>query len=324
MRPNFIVLLLLSFLAASTTALAADADAVLVSEGAFKVTVQDIDAFIARIPQPDRAGLMDNPSRVNQVIMDLLHSKILAAQSRDLKLDQEPAIKQQIALATDEVLARARIDAYMKGIKVGDMTELAKEEYLVHKADFTSKAMVDVQHVLIKPGDDRSDEQAKALAEDSRKRALANPAGFGALVEQYSDDASKRENNGVIKDATRPAFAPPFRAAAEALQKKDEISPVVKTRFGYHVIKLVEFKPAITKTFDAVKDQLITKLQLQYLNKQKGDFITKLDSEKLDVNAALVDSLRTRYLSPGQLNPREASQASGADAPAAGQVPPKQ
>jgi parvulin-like peptidyl-prolyl isomerase len=296
---------LLGSLFAASNLCAAEANDVLVSEGAFKVTVQDVDTYVNRVPPPDRPGFMSNPDRVNQIILEILRTKKLAAQSVELKLDQNPAIQRQISMAADEVRARARIEAFMAQQKIPDVAELAKEEYVAHKAAYTKPAVVDVQHVLITSGAERSDDQAKAIAEDVRKRAVANPSGFDALVAQYSDD--KKSQNGIIHDATRPIFAAQFREAAEAMHKKDEISPVVKTKFGYHVIRVLDYTPPVIQEFDKVKGGLMQKLETDFQNKKKADFVTGLISDKLEVNAPLVQEMTSRFQSPSAQNPQTAS-----------------
>jgi peptidyl-prolyl cis-trans isomerase C len=283
-------------------------DPVLISQNGSSVSVSDVDAFLARVPAGDRAGLMDSPDRTEQLLTNLLRSKQLAKQARELKLDQSAPVQRQIMIADDEVLARVRLDEYAKTIKVPDVSELAHEEYLAHKADYVIPESVEVQHLLITTRE-RGDEAAKALAEKMRQQALANPAGFEDLVMQYSEDASKGGNKGLVKNATGTGYVVEFKAAAKALHAKGEISPVVKTRFGYHILKLIDSTPAQDIPFDKVKDKLVAQLRQQSIDKQKKVFLDGLDAAKADVNADAIDTLRTRYVAPGQLTPADAANA---------------
>jgi len=83
----------------------------------------------------------------------------------------------------------------------------------------------------------RSKEEAKALAEEVLAQAKAGE-DFGELAKQYSDGPTK-VRGGLLSPFGKGVMAPEFEQAAFAL-KKGEISGVVETAFGYHVIKRIE------------------------------------------------------------------------------------
>lgn len=97
------------------------------------------------------------------------------------------------------------------------------------------------QHVLIgykgtKVGTaTRTKEEARKLAEEVRKKALAGE-DFAKLAQEHSDDPASKERLGSVGTFTRDGMTKPFSDAAFAL-KVNEISPVVETHFGFHVIK---------------------------------------------------------------------------------------
>ena len=88
------------------------------------------------------------------------------------------------------------------------------------------------------PGIGRSKAEALARAEEAQKRALAGE-DFVALVKQYSDEPGAGERGGDLGKFDRQSMVPAFANAAFAL-KVGEISAVVETQFGYHVIKRTE------------------------------------------------------------------------------------
>lgn len=97
------------------------------------------------------------------------------------------------------------------------------------------------QHVLIgykgtKVGTaTRTKQEAKELAEEVRKKAIAGE-DFAKLAQRYSDDPASKERLGSVGTFPRDGMVKEFSDAAFAL-KVDEISPVVETYFGFHVIK---------------------------------------------------------------------------------------
>jgi peptidyl-prolyl cis-trans isomerase C len=180
---------------------------------------------------------------------------------------------------------------------------------------------VDVMQVLVS-AENRSDDEAKALAEKIRAEALANPKNFQALIDKYSDDNSKAENHGLMKDATSKSYVPEFRDAAAALKAVGDVSPVVKTTYGYHVMKMVARVPERQQSLAEVREQLTASMREQYIANQRRDFVNELTNQKMDINAATLDSLRDRYDSAGNVKTTAAAPAgNGGPPPAAPQKP---
>jgi parvulin-like peptidyl-prolyl isomerase len=292
--------LLVLLAAASLTAGAQQASDVLVTRGGVSVTVQDVDSFVERVPKEQRGKFIDSPARIRDLLNNMLLTKQLAAQARADHLDQRPDVASQLRASQDEILSRARMADYMDNIKVPDLKELVSEQYLTHKSDYKLPASADVRHVLIAT-EKHSDDEAKALADQVHAEALANPKGFEALVDKYSEDTSKAENHGLIADATSEKYVQEFRDGAAALKKVGEVSPVVHTKYGYHVMVLVAKRPEHQQTLDEVRGKLTEQLRDEYITTQRRDLVNQLTNEKMDFNPATVDALRDRYDEAGNV-----------------------
>jgi parvulin-like peptidyl-prolyl isomerase len=202
----------------STTFAQTAADDVLVTRGGVSVTLQDVDTFAARVPKEQREKFIDSPSRIRDMLNNMLLTKQLAVQARAAHLDQQSDVESQLRAAQDEVLARARMADFTKSIDVPDLTKLVREQYVTHKELYKVPAVVDVKQLLIS-AENHSGDEARALAEKVRSEALADPKNFDALVEKYSDDNSKASNHGLMKDATNSQYVQEFRDVAGALTK---------------------------------------------------------------------------------------------------------
>ena len=84
----------------------------------------------------------------------------------------------------------------------------------------------------------KAEEEAQKKAEDLRKRLVNENADFAQLASTYSDDPGSRRLGGDLGTVPRGSFVPEYEAAAYQLSK-GEISEVVKSPFGYHVIQLI-------------------------------------------------------------------------------------
>jgi len=121
-----------------------------------------------------------------------------------------------------------------------------KEYYDKNKAQFAETAAVHASHILF-------DEADKATADKVLAEVKAG-GDFAALAKKYSKDPASAANGGDLGWPTTP-FVAEFQAAAEKL-KPGEISALVKTQFGWHIIKVVEKREDRQKTLDEVTDQI--------------------------------------------------------------------
>lgn len=287
------ILLCAAAVSASSSAAASDASLVVASQGGAKVMLADIDMFAERIPADRRAPFFDSPQRIETLISKLLVQKQLAALARSEGLDKDPSITAPGGLTADERLAIAETKRFKEALVVPDLGELAREEYVAHPENYADPATLDVEQVLISTSS-RSVAEAKALADKVEAETRKDPAQFEALVEKYSDDAGKSANHGLVEHAGNVPFQA-FADAATALAKPGDISPVINTEFGFHVLKLVAKAPAQRKTFDEVRPQIMETLKKDYVQRAVTNHTDTLSNKPIDANAELVASLRTRY-----------------------------
>ena len=288
---------------------------VVVSRGGITITLQDIDTYVARVPKEHREKVH------RQSAAHPRHAHQPDAYEADGGAGAPHIwISSRISRASCERRTtkslRARRTEFMASVKVPDLTELTREQYLTHKDLYKVPAKADVYHLMIST-EKHSDDEAKALAEKARTEALANPKSFAALVETYSEDISKASNKGLMKDATGKAFVQEFRDAAGALTRVGEISPVVHTSYGYHVLQLAARAPERQQSFDEVREQLTASVREQYIATQRRDFVNQMNNEKLDINSATLDTLRDRYDEAGNVKVVAAPAAKGGGTPPA-------
>jgi peptidyl-prolyl cis-trans isomerase D len=152
--------------------------------------------------------------------------------------------------------------------------------YQQHEKDFQVPEEVKVRHILIKVdkgADAKTDAAAKAKAEGLLKQ-IKGGADFAALAQANSDDPGSKEQGGELGMIQRGVTVPPFEKAAFSLQP-GQISDVVKTDFGYHIIKVEEKETAHLKPLDEVKAQILATLTRQQEADQEAAFAQQLATE---------------------------------------------
>jgi peptidyl-prolyl cis-trans isomerase D len=140
-------------------------------------------------------------------------------------------------------------------------------------------------HILIESGDD--DAAARARAESLLERAKAD-ADFTALARENSDDIGSKAQGGDLGWSLKEAYEAPFAEALFSMQK-GEISGPVKTRFGYHIIRLDDVRPAHQRPFEEVR----VELEAEYRRDQAQSLFYERSQQLADESFAALSELDT-------------------------------
>ncbi|MCY7327375.1 MAG: peptidylprolyl isomerase [Saprospiraceae bacterium] len=101
-------------------------------------------------------------------------------------------------------------------------------------------AEVEIREIVAKPKVNPVEkERARVVAEDLRKRIVDDGEDFATLAKKYSADTGSGANGGDLSWQKRGTFVAPFEAMAYKLEK-NQVSPLVETEFGFHIIQLLE------------------------------------------------------------------------------------
>jgi peptidyl-prolyl cis-trans isomerase D len=149
---------------------------------------------------------------------------------------------------------------------------------MLYKQDqdqYRSPESVDVQQILLMTqGKPATDEPAiKAKAEDVLKQAKAG-SDFGELAKKYSDDPGSKDKGGLYAGVVRGQMVPEFEQAAFTV-KSGQVSDLVKTQYGYHIVKVLKHQEARLKPFEEVKAQIATQFKKQQASNQMQQIADK-------------------------------------------------
>jgi peptidyl-prolyl cis-trans isomerase D len=155
------------------------------------------------------------------------------------------------------------LDAVKQGITVNESD--LKTYYEQNIAKYAQPEQRRASHILIavaKNATQADKDKAKAKAQALLAEVKKNPASFAEVAKKNSQDPGSAANGGDLDWQTRGAFVKPVEDAIFSL-KKGEISDVVESDFGFHIVKLTDVREAKTKTFDEVKPELEAQLKQQ-------------------------------------------------------------
>ena len=268
------------------------ADTVLASNATVKVTKADFDAEISRIPESERFEFLLSRTRIAGLLENLLINRVLAQEAIEQKLDQNQIVKDEILNQTEKVLAKYRAQQLLKETKVKDFTAAAREAYLVDPKKSIRPARYKPWQILVSlQGRDKV--TARKRAEQARERVLRG-GNLEEIAKEFSDDTNSKKTGGVLDLTELTEFEPSF---AEALKKMKpgDVSEVIETRYGFHVIYLEEFLPEKKLSFELMKPDLMEEARIAYL---KSNFDNHLNRIRLDpaltVNVDALEVIRPR------------------------------
>jgi len=287
------------------------------------ITLSEVEARgapeLARLAsEPDPAKRTKYRQQIMKNAMDSLISEhLLDAQLKDLNVDVSESdidaalddVKKQNNVTDEaqlEQLLRTSPEGYtlksyreflrkhvaklkLINLKVRSKVKVSDEDL---KAEYTRFARLEsedpeihARHILIQVGPRATPEEverAQRKAEEIAKEARQPGVDFVALATKYSEGSS-RESGGDLGYFRRGLMVPEFEKVAFAL-KLGEVSDPVRSRFGWHVIRVEDRRAAAVRPFDEVKDQLRDKLMRGQLEKYTERYVQELrEQASIDV-----------------------------------------
>jgi peptidyl-prolyl cis-trans isomerase D len=162
---------------------------------------------------------------------------------------------------------------------------------------FSTPEQVKASHVLIKISETQDDAAARKSAEEVLAKAKAG-ADFAELAKQFSEDESNKATGGDLGFFGRGAMVKEFEDVAFSLEP-GQMSEIVKTQFGYHVIKVTEKKAGETRPFEQVRAQIEDQLKWERAQQQAQQIAEEIGDD-LESPADLEEVAKARGLNAGE------------------------
>lgn len=237
------------------------------------INSNDIDALLKPAPENAQLGLLKARERFISKLEEMYVSKAVAEQQKNVPFN---AVEQA---DFDKMLVMFHFQRKYKQLtteNLPDFDPLAKVHYDANKADFVTPEMVAAEHILIDTKN-RSEKEAIKLTNEILAK-LKKGSDFGELAEKYSDDHSAKTNKGKLGLFRRGQMIKEFEDIAFN-SKLGEFSKPTKTSFGYHIIRVYEHKPSVPRSFEDVKDEIISKIKKEYVQNRLNEYYEKIKKD---------------------------------------------
>jgi len=265
---------------------------VLATYGDKRFSTEDFRREVERLPPRSRMQLT-MLERKKQFIDNYILNDLLTDEGRARGYDRDPEIARQV----EELQRRLVVQRVMKDFQ--EPPELSDEQvraYYDQNRRLFSGSQVRVSHILVKD---------EALAKSLREQLREDPSKFEDVAKANSTDTATAARGGDLGFFGQGRMVAEFEQAAFALERPGDISEVVKSPFGYHIIKMAERKDGPDKPFDEVKDRIRMTLGNQKRQEQaQARFDTLRAKAKVTIKDDALDAVEIPGAAPSPAAPK--------------------
>jgi peptidyl-prolyl cis-trans isomerase C len=268
---------------------------VLVTIDGDKITTEEFNKALDKIPM-NMKMVVATESGKKSYLDNMIVKRLILREAKKEKIDSDKDFLEKLDEIRDQLLMETLLKKKlsMDG-KLSD--EDLKKYYDAHKEEFKKDGEINTRHILVKTEEEAKQIQAK----------IQKGEDFSDLAKKYSIDPNAKATGGDIGFHPKGTLLPEYEAAAFKLKKTGQISGIVKTQFGYHIIRLEGTKPPTYVAFEEVKDFIKQKIGQE---KQKELF----DKYIADLKKAAKITINEQLLKPEEKTEKKTAPSDKAEA----------
>jgi peptidyl-prolyl cis-trans isomerase C len=231
-----------------------------------RYTAGDFRAAVERMA-PNAAARLVDPDLKRHFVEGEVMTRLLAAQGRARGYDRDPDIVREVRELEERLVVQRVMRDLEEPPPVSDEEVRAAYD---SRPELYSGGQVRVRHILVK-----DDALARRLLAEIR----ADPDKFVALAKVHSIDKVTKDRGGDLGFFGPGRMVPEFERAAFALKQPGDVSDVVKTPFGYHILMLIDRREGVRKPLAEVQDRIRVALVNEKRQARRVSAIDELKDE---------------------------------------------
>ncbi|MBA4418021.1 MAG: peptidylprolyl isomerase [Syntrophus sp. (in: bacteria)] len=242
-----------------------------------KITTEEFSKALDKIPMNMKMVVATESGKKNY-LDNMIMKRLILREAKKEKIDSDKDFLERLDEIKDQLLMETLLKKKLS--MDGKLTdEDLKKYYDAHKEEFKKDGEINTRHVLVKTEEEAKQIQAKIQKGDD----------FSDLAKKYSIDPNAKTTGGDIGFHPKGTLLPEYEAAAFKLKKVGQISGIVKTQFGYHIIRLEGAKPATYVAFEEVKDFIKQKIGQEKQKELFDKYVSDLKkAAKITINEQLL------------------------------------
>ncbi len=270
-----------------------NADYLMRSPTGVVVTQEDLETAIRAAPIDAKHSILGNGDMFMSFANNQYLRKQLVNHAKKNSLDEDPILLAKITDYKNRLLANAAVENLMSIKDIPDFSELARERYLGNQEDYKEPEQIRISHILFRIDAKNTAEDSLAKAEEVFKKAKQGQ-DFAKLAVSYSQDSSSG-SEGDLGWVKRGQMIKPFEKTAFNLAQPGDISEVIKTKYGYHIIKLFDKRPERQLSFEEARPGIVQQLTAEHKKELQSQIIVEHDvSDQTEINKDAITNLYVR------------------------------
>lgn len=274
------ILILLATALTTGAVQAEDINPILGKAGDAVIREADLDRILAAQPPSVQKSFQNDPQQRLALVREILTKKVIVAKARKEGFDKKPDVKEQLSYVFDNFITQEYLNKVVTaGVSVPE--EELRKAYQLYEKEFVVQEQAKVRHILIAAEKSATqEERAKARNRaDSILQRIRKGEDFAGLAREASDDQNSSAQGGELATFTPgKTNSDEFEKAAFTL-KDGQVSDIVETHYGFHIIKMIEHREKRTAAFSEVRDIIFNKLKADQDQKRIQEYVEMVTKE---------------------------------------------
>lgn len=266
-----------TFLLAAACSPSAAAAEVVARIGVSEVTSEELRAYVETLGAQEQAAVAKDPALLSQVVRAYLARQAVLREARSKKWDQEPSVKAQLDRVRDQAMTELYLQSVSKPADGYPSDAEVQSAYDSNKRAFDVPRQYRVAQIFVaaKGLDKAAEEQARKRIDEITRKLRQKGADFATVARADSDEKEVGQRGGDIGWLIEAQMVPGIRAEVSGLAK-DAVSDPIRLDDGWHVVKVLETKPASTRPLAEVRDAIVAQMRAERAQANRQAYLAKL------------------------------------------------
>ena len=225
-----------------------------------------------------------------EVLDRLIDEELLYQEALRQGIDRDPKVKKVMV----NTLLRQEVYGSIRNSDFSD--EELEAYYESHKDEFVVPEKVQIKRILIKAGEERSEDEARSKAAELRAQVAKNPAAFKEVATQNSEDPYRRRGGdvGFVPRSGKPGLDEDIVERAFGMSV-DQVSEVFQTSEGFNIIMVANKRERVERTYQQMKGSVLRKVKNEKLSEMYDTYTATLrTSASVDVKEDTLQSIEVK------------------------------
>jgi peptidylprolyl isomerase len=272
---------LLTLLATALTCGAAAAQDVVGKMGEVELRASEVRTILDSLSPEARRQLAADPQQLERAVRDQLIIKAVLAEARHKGWDKRPELQPMIERAREQVIVSSYVSNVARPPEGYPSEEELKQFYEQNKAQLQAPPQYQLAQIYLPAPDamekPKADEVARKAADLGARLAKA-PADFARLAKENSAHRESADKGGEIGWVGEDQMVMEIRRVAVRM-KKGEISPPIKSQAGWHIIRMMDIRPAAQRPLAEVRGRLVAAMRQRKTQEGEKTYIDALSAK---------------------------------------------